>query len=173
LYVSNFQNQTSEKNALYLNNGNGNNWVTVKCEGRLSNRAGIGAKVRVKATIDNRTVWQMREISGSGGYMSQNNLDACFGLGDATNVDLLRVEWPSGIVEELPNVSAKQFLTVTEPDARISPQNQEVPAGSTVTLALATTLTPPLTFQWRLNGDALPGETNATLRITNIQIAQL
>ena len=173
LYVSNFQNQTSEKNALYMNNGNSNNWLTVKCQGRVSNRAGIGAKVRVKATIGERTVWQMREISGSGGYMSQNNLDASFGLGNATNVELLRVEWPSGIVQELPNVSTKQFLVVTEPDARISPQNQQVAAGSTVTLVLTTTLAPPLALQWRLNGDALPGETNATLLITNIQRASL
>ncbi len=173
LYVSNFQNQTTEKNALYLNSGNSNNWLTVKCEGRVSNRSGIGAKVRVQATIGGRTMRQMREISGSGGYMSQNDLDASFGIGDGTNIDLLRLEWPSGIVQELTDVAPKQFLTVIEPDARISPQTQQAPAGSSVTLSLATTLAPPLTFQWQLNGQALSGETNATLLITNVQIAQL
>jgi hypothetical protein len=36
-------------------------------------------------------------------------------LGDATNVDIVRVEWPSGAVQELTNVAARQFLTIKEP----------------------------------------------------------
>jgi hypothetical protein len=39
---------------------------------------------------------------------------AHFGLGDATNVDTLRIEWPSGIVQTLTNVAPKQVLTVGE-----------------------------------------------------------
>jgi hypothetical protein len=38
-----------------------------------------------------------------------------FNLGDATNVTTLRIEWPSGIVQELQNVPANQILTITEP----------------------------------------------------------
>jgi hypothetical protein len=37
------------------------------------------------------------------------------GLGDATNVTTLRIEWPSGITQEIPNVAANQILTITEP----------------------------------------------------------
>ena len=40
---------------------------------------------------------------------------AHFGLGDATDVEVVRIEWPSGIVQELRDVPAKQTLTVTEP----------------------------------------------------------
>jgi DUF971 family protein len=29
-------------------------------------------------------------------------------------VDLLRIEWPSGIVQEIPNVAANQILPITE-----------------------------------------------------------
>jgi hypothetical protein len=36
-------------------------------------------------------------------------------LGDATNVTTLRIEWPSGIVQELANIAANQILTITEP----------------------------------------------------------
>lgn len=82
--------------------------------GTLSNRSAIGAKVRVKATIRGKTFWQLREISGGSGCCSQNDLRTHFGLGDATNADLVRIEWPSGIVQELSNVAAKQFVTVTE-----------------------------------------------------------
>ena len=56
----------------------------------------------------------MREISSGCGYAGQNTL-AHFGLGNATNIDLVRIEWPSGSVQELVNVAMKQFLTVTEP----------------------------------------------------------
>jgi hypothetical protein len=57
---------------------------------------------------------QMREIS-NGDAMSGNSLDACFGLGHAEIVDRIRIEWPSGIVQELTNVPVDQFLAVTEP----------------------------------------------------------
>jgi hypothetical protein len=36
-------------------------------------------------------------------------------------MDALRIEWPSGIVQELRDLPAKQFLTVAEP-ARLIPQ---------------------------------------------------
>src|SRR5207302_1491787 len=75
----------------------------------------IGAKVRVKATIKGRTFWQMREIGGGGdGDTSGGLLEAHFGLGDATNIDLVRIEWPSGIVQVLTNVAPKRCLTVVE-----------------------------------------------------------
>jgi enediyne biosynthesis protein E4 len=105
------------KNSLYRNDGNSNAWLTVKLEGRVSNRAAIGSHVRVRATIHGRPMWQLCEISGGGSLGSQNDLRAQFGLGDATNVDLVRIEWPSGIVQEAANVSPKQFLIMTEPSA--------------------------------------------------------
>ena len=38
-----------------------------------------------------------------------------FGLGDALVAETVRIEWPSGIVQELHNVTANQILSVTEP----------------------------------------------------------
>ena len=45
---------------------------------------------------------------------ADQTLVAHFGLGDAAQVDLLRIEWPSGIVQEITNVPANQVLAVTE-----------------------------------------------------------
>ena len=59
----------------------------------------------------------MREISGGSGFGSQNDMRANFGLGDATNAYIVRIEWPSGIVQTMTNVAAKQFLTVVERQA--------------------------------------------------------
>ncbi len=99
---------------LYHNDGNSNAWITVKCVGTRSNRSAIGAKVRVKATIKGKTFWQLREINTGTGWWGVP-LEVHFGLGDATNVEILRIEWPSGTVQQLQNVPGKQYLTVTEP----------------------------------------------------------
>ena len=58
--------------------------------------------------------WQLRAIDGGDGT-SGGSLEAHFGLGDASIIDTLRIEWPSGIVQELHDVPVKQPLTVTEP----------------------------------------------------------
>ena len=69
----------------------------------------------MRATINGKTFWQMREVSGGDGTMGQNSLDVHVGLGNATNADLVRIEWPSGTVQELVNVPANRFHTVIEP----------------------------------------------------------
>jgi hypothetical protein len=112
----------SYNNFLYRNDGNGNRWLKLKLVGGPSNRAAIGAKVRVTATMSGVNRRQLREISGGSGFGSQNSLIAHFGLGSATNADLVRIEWPSGTVQELRNVSANQFLTLTEPPRLNSPR---------------------------------------------------
>jgi hypothetical protein len=86
------------RNYLYHNNGNRNVWLEVKCVGTASNRSAIGTIVRVKATIGGKNLWQMRQITGGDGGFATAPLVAHFGLGDAEIVDVLRIEWPSGIV---------------------------------------------------------------------------
>jgi hypothetical protein len=100
-------------NQLYRNQGNDNAWLTVKPIGTLSNRQGVGAKVRVQADYAGQTRWQRRDITGDG-LDNGSHRYAHFGLGDASHVDVLRIEWPSGIVQELKSVAVNQILTVTE-----------------------------------------------------------
>jgi hypothetical protein len=100
---------------LYHNDGNTNAWLNVKLVGTVSNRSGIGAKVRVNAFYRGEDRWQLREISGGDGQENQQSLNAEFGLADATTIDTLRIEWPSGIVQEAHDLGPRQFLTVTEP----------------------------------------------------------
>jgi hypothetical protein len=110
-----------QASALYRNNGNTNRWLKLKLAGTVSNRSAIGAKVRVKATLSGQTIWQMRHVTSTGTYCAQNDARPHFGLRDATVAETVRIEWPSGIVQELRNVPANQILHVTEP-ARLEPQ---------------------------------------------------
>jgi hypothetical protein len=107
------------KNSLFhnngINNGNTNHWINLRLVGTASNRQALGAKVRLKATIGGKSFWQRRDIGAFTSQEGQSDLRASFGLGDATNVDTVRIEWPSGTVQELHNLGTKQFLTVTEP----------------------------------------------------------
>jgi hypothetical protein len=89
---------------LQINSTNPGNWLKVKLVGTTSNRSALGAKVRVLATIGGQMIWQMRD-----------ELNPQFGLGDATIALTVRVEWPSGVVQELKNVPAGQVLNLSEP----------------------------------------------------------
>ena len=113
LFVSN----VTENNFLYRNNGNSNSWMNILCEGTVSNRSGIGATVRAKATINGNPVWQLRQVEAQGGYRNQNSLNVEFGFGDATIIDSLTIEWPSGILDVYTNVGVNQFMTAIEGQA--------------------------------------------------------
>ncbi|GAH09065.1 unnamed protein product, partial [marine sediment metagenome] len=52
--------------------------------------------------------------TGSGRVGGQNSLNAEFGLGDATVIDTLIIEWPSGIIDIYTEVAINQFLTIVE-----------------------------------------------------------
>ncbi|HEX9655196.1 MAG TPA: FG-GAP-like repeat-containing protein, partial [bacterium] len=114
LFIAN----SGDNNLLFKNNGTSHSWIKVRCIGSASNRSAIGAKVRIKATIDGTARWQMREISAQtgGGYGGQNNLTAEFGLGDAVQVDSIRIEWPAGTVQGLANIGGNRLLTIVEED---------------------------------------------------------
>lgn len=53
-------------------------------------------------------------------------------------VDLVRVTWPSGIVQEFPSLTANTTHTLQEPDAlRITPTERHAPRSGTVTLHIS------------------------------------
>lgn len=106
--------KTDDVDLLYHNNGNQNNWVTIRLAATQSNRSAIGAKVYVRATIKGKDVRQMREISAQNGYCSQNDMRAHFGLGDATHIDEIKVIWPSGLTHKFENKRADTFYEVSE-----------------------------------------------------------
>lgn len=110
---------SSESSRLYRNNGNSNAWLMLRLVGTKSNRAAIGARIRVKATMGGRVVTQLREIGVGSGWFTQNDLRAHFGLGDAARVESVEIDWPSGMNQVLSDVDVRRILTVTEPDDRL------------------------------------------------------
>ena len=114
LFVAKWLNSKDENNALFRNDlANENNWLIVNCVGTTSNRSAIGATVRVKAKINGKSVWQMRQISGQDSYCGQN-LQLHFGLGNAQSVDSLIVNWPSGVTQTVAISAINRSTTISE-----------------------------------------------------------
>jgi hypothetical protein len=71
--------------------------VVLQLVGRAANRDGLGAVVR--ARIGDR--WQVHEVRGDRGYLSHGDSRVYLGLGGASRVDEIRIQWPGGGVESL------------------------------------------------------------------------
>ncbi len=69
---------------------------------------GFGAKVYATTGATTR----MRSIDGGTSYVGTSELSAHFGLGGATVVDELRVDWPDGTMTMISGVAAAQTITV-------------------------------------------------------------
>jgi hypothetical protein len=108
---------------------NGNHWLRVRLEGVVANRSAIGAKVRVRATIGGETVWQLREVSSQNTFNGASDRNPHFGLGAATVVDEIVVEWSTGGTDSVFDVPVDQVVDLREGDATPPPP---VPDGGAV-----------------------------------------
>jgi hypothetical protein len=95
---------------LLRNRRNRNHFINFKLVGTKSNRDAIGSRVRVVSG----EISQIREIAGGGSYLSQSDLRANFGLGNATIAQRVEIKWPSGQVQTFHDVPADNFYLITE-----------------------------------------------------------
>ena len=112
-------------NSLYTHSNNDNHYVKIKLQGTMSNASGIGAKIYVTAMINGGSRTQMKEITSQSGTGSQNSLIVTFGLRDATSIEKVRIEWPSGIVWESNEVGIDQLVVITEPEQDVVLANDQ------------------------------------------------
>jgi hypothetical protein len=111
LALANWENQD---NSLFDTADTGRHWLRIRLLGEQSNRSGIGATVRLATGSGENLVWQRRDLVAGTSFRSQSSAEAHFGLGDNDTAAVLRVEWPSGRVDELKDVAANRVLTITE-----------------------------------------------------------
>jgi hypothetical protein len=88
--------------------------VTLKLEGVQSNRAAIGARIRVTVTTPNgeRDIYTTVTTGGSFGA---NSLQQEMGLGDATAIRAITITWPtSGRVDVYTDVELDRMWRIRE-----------------------------------------------------------
>jgi hypothetical protein len=100
-------------NVLFQTPGQGNNWLTVKLVGVKSNRAAIGARIKV-VTEGAEPLTVFRHVT-SGSSFGANPLQQTVGLGRAGLVARLEVYWPtSRTTQVFRDVAVSQAVEVTE-----------------------------------------------------------
>jgi tetratricopeptide (TPR) repeat protein len=94
--------------------GNQNHWLRLALKGLADNKSAIGTKVEVFAG-GNR---QKFEIYGSNGYLGQNSPYLTVGLGQSTQADVVRMLWPTGVLQDEINVAGNKQQNFLEIDRR-------------------------------------------------------
>jgi len=89
-----------------------NNVLLLSLTGTRDNRSGIGATIETFSGARRQTF----QLTGGAGYMSQGPTRLTIGLGQDAGVDVLRVLWPRGIVQEEIDVLSGKPHTFTETD---------------------------------------------------------
>ncbi|MCU0867391.1 MAG: VCBS repeat-containing protein [Planctomycetes bacterium] len=105
-------NNWNEPAALYENRTTDGAAIVVRLRGQASERFGIGARVAAKLA-DGKVL--VRENWLSRGYLSGQAPELHFGLGAASAVAELHVQWPSGHEQRFQALAAGQRYTITEP----------------------------------------------------------
>lgn len=115
-----------KSNVIYMNDGNGNNWVKVGLEGFESNFNGIGARIEILGD------WgiQVREVRSGESFSPMSTLIQQFGIGEATSITSIVVHWPSGIVTTLDNPEINSSYVIPEAGC-ISTPNEIAVGGET------------------------------------------
>ena len=93
----------------------GQAFVAVKLEGVASNRDGIGARVVIESTVNGKPVTQTQTLKAGEGYLAQNSKWLHFGLGNATQINALRVTWPSGKTDSIDTLGPCLLYTSPSP----------------------------------------------------------
>ncbi|MFT6731834.1 MAG: hypothetical protein ACJAS9_000007 [Polaribacter sp.] len=105
-----------ESPSLFRNNNfsENNNFLNIRLKGLAKNPQAVGAKIYI--TIDGKT--QVRELQLGNNYVSQNPVEAHFGLGASQIVSKIRIVWPGLTAgeNELVEIEANQFLLIHQPE---------------------------------------------------------
>jgi hypothetical protein len=96
---------------VFLSNAseNGNHWLYLRLDGTRDNTTAIGATVYATITLGNSEVLTLRrEANTNAGTFNQSDVPVHFGLGDAEQIDELRIVWPDGTTQILYGVAVDQ-----------------------------------------------------------------
>jgi hypothetical protein len=102
-------------NALFRNPGSGRHWLKVKLIGTRTNRAALGASIRVDLANPDGGTRSIHRTIGNNSSFGGNSLVETIGLHDATRVDALTVSWPtSRTTQTFHGLAVDQAIEITE-----------------------------------------------------------
>jgi len=93
---------------------NKNHFVRLDLAGLADNKTALGVKVEVFAN----GLWQKWELAGASGFQTQAPPQILVGLGQAPGIDLLRILWPTGVLQDEIDLPHQQVIAMKEADRR-------------------------------------------------------
>jgi tetratricopeptide (TPR) repeat protein len=93
---------------------NKNHFARLDLTGFADNKTALGVKVEVFAD----GLWQKWELPGASGYQTQAAPQILVGLGQAPGIDLLRILWPTGVLQDEIDLPHQPVIAMKEADRR-------------------------------------------------------
>ncbi len=93
---------------------NKNHFVRLDLTGYADNKTALGVKVEIFSSGQ----WQKWELAGASGYQTQGPPQILIGLGKAEGIDLLRILWPTGVLQDEIDLPHTQVIAMKEADRR-------------------------------------------------------
>ena len=94
--------------------GNRYNWIKIALKGENDNKSAIGTKVEMYAGA----LQQKWEVPGASGYLGQGPASIVAGLGPERQADVIRLLWPTGVLQDELEIPAHKEELVTEIDRK-------------------------------------------------------
>jgi hypothetical protein len=100
---------------LFENPGHGNDWINLRLVGAKTNRAAIGARIKLTVENEGRGNRSIHRVVGSGGSFGASPLEQHIGLGKAARIVELEIWWPaSNTRQRVTGLGKNQSVEVTE-----------------------------------------------------------
>jgi hypothetical protein len=100
---------------LFENPGHGQDWLSVRLVGVKTNRAAIGARIKLTVENEGRGVRSIHRTVGSGGSFGASPLEQHIGLGRSARIVELEIWWPvSNTRQRLTGLRKNQAVEIAE-----------------------------------------------------------
>ncbi len=98
------------KSQLWSSSGGEKNWIKIGLQGVISNRDAIGTTVEL--FYENE--YQFHYTHCGIGFMGQNSSNLLVGLGDISQIDSIKLLWPTGHIDIITDIPTNQKITIIE-----------------------------------------------------------
>jgi tetratricopeptide (TPR) repeat protein len=100
---------------VFENPGNGNDWINIRLSGVQSNRAALGARIKVTVRNAGAAPRSIYRTVGSGGSFGASPLEQHIGLGKAAEIENVEIWWPASKTRQnFPHIAKDQFFQIEE-----------------------------------------------------------
>jgi hypothetical protein len=115
------------QNALFENPGFGNNWVTLRMEGKESNRDAVGARLKLTLRDSTGATRELHRHISSGPSFGGSSYQEEIGLGKADTIAQIEIFWPrTGKTQRINGLPKNRILRIVEGESTWREEN--VPA---------------------------------------------